>query len=307
MKTRFFFFLFLVNSLVFCQKVRVEADTTGIRIGEQFMFQIAVEDTSHVILPKKLENLRSLEVVEQFANDTIKSTLVKKYLITGFDSGAFYIPSQQIFIRNRAYFTDSILINVATVAVDTTKQGLFPIKAIQTEPYIYDDLQPYFLGAIIIALFIAAVLYYLIKRRKPQATNQKTTESLPPFEEAIKRLLELDKKLLWQNNEIKKYYSELTEIVRSYMERELKIPALEITTHELIETLHGLHASNTITTSQETIERLNQLFQEADLVKFAKSIPLSHEIEQNRRDAEEVLDSLKLVPKTKEKETDALE
>ena len=76
-----------------------------------------VKDTANVIFPEKLENLTSLEIVENIKIDTFKNSLIKKYLMTGFDSGAFYIPSQQIFIKNRAFITDSILINVATIAI----------------------------------------------------------------------------------------------------------------------------------------------------------------------------------------------
>ena len=112
---------------------------------------------------------------------------------------------------------------------------------------------------------------------------------------------------MWQNNEIKKYYSELTEIVRAYIEKELKIPALEITTHELVDILSAFNKSKTIDASKETIKKLNALLQEADLVKFAKSTPLSHEIEEDRRDAEEVLYTLKPIPIIEETKDDELE
>jgi hypothetical protein len=113
--------------------------------------------------------------------------------------------------------------------------------------------------------------------------------------------------LLWQNNEIKKYYSELTEIVRAYIEKELKVPALEITTHELIDILSDFNEAKTIHTSRETIKKLNALLREADLVKFAKSTPLSHEIEEDRRDAEDVLNNLKPTPLIEETRADELE
>ena len=136
---------------------------------------------------------------------------------------------------------------------------------------------------------------------------QETVASGCSFEEAIEKLQELDTKLLWQNNEIKKYYSELTEIVRAYIEKELKIPALEITTHELVDILSVFNKAKTIDASKETIKKLNALLQEADLVKFAKSTPLSHEIEEDRRDAEEVLYTLKPSPITEETKDDELE
>ena len=261
----------------------------------------------NVIFPEKLENLTSLEIVENIKIDTFKNSLIKKYLMTGFDSGAFYIPSQQIFIKNRAFLTDSILINVATVAIDTTKQKMFPIKAIQNEPLVYDDFKPYVVWLLLALLLIGAVIYYLVTRKKPTITEDEGIAALAPFEEAIEKLQELDTKLLWQNNEIKKYYSELTEIVRAYIEKELKIPALEITTHELVDILSAFNKAKTIDASKETIKKLNALLQEADLVKFAKSTPLSHEIEGDRRDAEEVLYTLKPTPITEETKDDELE
>ena len=307
MKLKILFFLFLISTATFSQKVSVASDTTNIRIGEQFLFQILVKDTANVIFPEKLENLTSLEIVENIKIDTFKNSLIKKYLMTGFDSGAFYIPSQQIFIKNRAFLTDSILINVATIAIDTTKQKMFPIKAIQSEPLVYDDFKPYIIWLLLALLLIGAVIYYLVTRKKPTITEEEGIAVLAPFEEAIEKLQELDTKLLWQNNEIKKYYSELTEIVRAYIEKELKIPALEITTHELVAILSDFNKAKTIDASKETIKKLNALLQEADLVKFAKSTPLSHEIEEDRRDAEEVLNNLNPTPIIEETKDDELE
>ena len=213
--------------------------------------------------------------------------------MTGFDSGAFYIPSQQIFIKNRAYITDSILINVATIAIDTTKQKLFPIKAIQSEPLVYDDFKPYIIWVILILILIAVFVYYFVFRKKPIVDQEEPIVQIPPYDEAIEKLKKLDNKLLWQNNQIKKYYSELTEIIRDFIEKELKIPALEITTQELIEALSNIDKSETFQIDKETTRKLNSLLSEADLVKFAKSTPLSHEIEDDRKDAENILNDLK--------------
>jgi len=63
--------------------------------------------------------------------------LIQKYIITGFDSGAYYIPQQQIYVKNQAYLTDSLLVNVATVAIDTTKIKKFPIKTIKASESSY--------------------------------------------------------------------------------------------------------------------------------------------------------------------------
>tara|TARA_R110001606_G_scaffold3415_7_gene14860 strand:- start:8499 stop:9434 length:936 start_codon:yes stop_codon:yes gene_type:complete len=299
MKQKIFYILLLFSIVSFAQQkpvVKAEIDTTNIRIGEQFEFKITVNDTKNVIIPK-LENLTGLEIIENKKIDTLKNQLIKKYILTSFDSGAYYIPQQQIFIRQKLFLTDSLLIKVATVAIDTTKQKMFPIKAIQSEPYQFDDFKLYVWYALIVLLLIGLLLYFVLRKKK-EVKEEIIVPALPPYEEAIQKLHELDEKLLWQNNQIKEYYSELTEIVRGFIERELKVPALESTTDELIDVLTDFNDSKAIYTTKETIKKLRDLLREADLVKFAKSKPMSEQIEANRKEAEDVVTELK--PEVKE-------
>lgn len=290
------YILLFISTIGFSQSdiVKAETDTTNIRIGEQFIYKISVDGTKNVIIPK-LE-LKNLEVVDSLKTDTIKDKIIKKYVLTGFDSGAFYIPQQQIFVRNQAHLTDSLLINVATIAVDTTKIKKYAIKGIKSEPYQFNDFRSYIYWIIGALILIGLLLYFFVFKKKKQEEIKEIIPILSPFEEAIQRLNTLDRKLLWQNNKIKQYYSELTGIVRHYIERELKIPALENTTDELIETLTDLNEVKSIQTDTETIKKLKELLQEADLVKFAKSKPLSNEIELDRKDAENIINNLKPKP-----------
>ncbi|MDG1040176.1 MAG: LPXTG cell wall anchor domain-containing protein [Polaribacter sp.] len=299
MKKQITYILLLFSIASFAQQkpvVKAEIDTTNIRIGEQFEFKITVNDTANVIIPE-LENIYGIEIIENKKIDTLKNQLIKKYILTSFDSGAYYIPQQQIFIRQRLHLTDSLLISVATIAIDTTKQKMFPIKSIQDEPMQFDDYKPY-IWYVLIAIILIGLLLYFILRKKKEKIEEIIVPTLPPFEEAIQKLQQLDEKLLWQNNQIKEYYSELTEIVRGFIERELKVPALESTTDELIDILTDFNDLKAISTTKETIKKLRDLLREADLVKFAKSRPMSEQIEANRKDAEEVVTELK--PEAKE-------
>ncbi|RCS25971.1 hypothetical protein DUT90_09325 [Polaribacter sp. WD7] len=304
MKKQLFYILLLISTVSYAQQtpvVKAEIDTTNIRIGEQFNLKISVEEIQNVIIPKL--QLNGLEVVDSTKIDTVKNTLIKKYILTGFDSGAYYIPQQQIFVKNQAYLTDSLLVNVATVAIDTTKVKKFPIKSIKSEPYTFDDFKVY-IYIILAALAIIGfwIYWFVIRKRKEEEEETPTYKALPPYDEAIYRLNELDEKQLWQNNQIKEYYSELTEIVRGYIERELSVPALEKTTDEILDMLKDFKKSDTILTSQETIDKLNSLLREADLVKFAKSKPLAPEIEEDRKDAEYIVANLKPKPIVEEKD-----
>ena len=305
MKKQLVYILLFITTICFAQKpmVNAEIDTTNIRIGEQFQLKISVADTQNVIIPKI--ELKGLEIIDSTRIDTIKNSLIRRYILTGFDSGAFYIPQQQIFVKNQAFFTDSLLVNVATIAIDTTKVKKFPIKSIKKEPYTFDDFRIYVYLFLVILAIIGFWIYWFVIRKRKETEEVPTYRTLPPYEEAILRLTELDEKLLWQNNKIKEYYSELTEIVRGYIERELKVPALEKTTDEVLEMIKDFKSADTIETSKETVNRLKELLREADLVKFAKSRPLAIEIEEDRKDAEYIIGNLK--PKPIIEENDELE
>ena len=292
----------LISAVAFTQDpiVKAQIETSNIRIGEQFNLKITVKDVDNVILPKL--QLKGLEVIDSAKIDTINYTLIQKYVLTGFDSGAFYIPQQQIFIRNQAYLTDSLLVNVATVPIDTTVVKKYPIKSIKKEPLVFDDYKLYIYLLIAALLIIGFWIYWFVIRKRKIEEEEPTYVAMAPYDEAMFKLNELDEKLLWQNNKVKEYYSELTDIIRGYIERELKVPALEKTSDEIIETLNDFYEANTINTTKENIKKLKELFKEADLVKFAKSKPLALEIEEDRKDAEEVVHNLKPKPISKDEE-----
>ena len=292
----------LISAVAFSQDpiVKAQIETSNIRIGEQFNYRITVKDVENVILPKL--QLKGLEVIDSAKVDTLNYMLVQKYVLTGFDSGAFYIPQQQVFVRNQAYLTDSLLVNVATVAVDTTVVKKYPIKAIKKEPLVFDDYKMYIYLLIAALLIIGFWIYWFVIRKRKIEEEEPTYVAMAPYDEAMYKLNELDEKLLWQNNKIKEYYSELTDIIRGYIERELKVPALEKTSDEIIETLNDFLEADTINTTKENIKKLKELFKEADLVKFAKSKPMAVEIEEDRKDAEEVVHNLKPKPISKDEE-----
>ncbi len=284
----------LVGFIGFSQNqpnVYIKADTTKIRIGETINYEIVVDNANTGVnfIDIQLDSFARVEVIESFNIDTLKNRLIKKYALTSFDSGRYVIPRQRVFIWSQEYLTDSLTIDVNTVAVDTTKQQMFEIKAIQNEPYTFDDFKSY-LWWILLALLVVGLILYLIFRKKE--TPEEMEAKIPPYQLAQKRLNELDEKQLWQKNRIKEYYVELTVILRNYIEREMKIPALESTSDELLETISDFNTSSSLNIPKETISKLQKLLKESDLVKFAKYKPLSNEIELHRNDTNTIIDSI---------------
>ena len=275
-------------------QVTVQTDTTKIRIGEQIQLKYIVDKQDGVVFPNKLalDSLQKMEMVKQFNVDTIKNKLIKKYALTSFDSGQYELPKQLINIKGKKYYTKPIIFDVSTVVVDTTKQKLFPIKAIQHQDLtIKDYAKNFWYLWLILPILIFAIWWFFI-RKKP--TEEERIAKIPPFEMAVHQLEELDKKLLWQNNKTKQYYSELTDILRTYVEKEFKIPAMESTTSELVNALKKFKNESGIDISNKTIIKLKDLLKEADLVKFAKSKPYAEEIQMHRKYADTILEGLKI-------------
>ena len=175
---------------------------------------------------------------------------------------------------------------VANVTVDTLKQKMYDIKDIVPVNEGIGDWWKYLLFILLISA-IAAGIYWYIKKHQ----NQKIEEEIykTPIEKATNLLNNLEKKELWQHGEVKAYYSELTDIVRNYIEEAIEIPAMESTTSELIEGLKTASKKKKMKLSQETIENLFVVLKQADLVKFAKSKPLDFEITEDRKKIERTI------------------
>ncbi len=299
MKKRIVYILFLIGFISFAQEnpVSTVIDTAAIRIGEQIQYKISVKRNGTVVFPKfQSDSLGKVELVESWPVDTLKDTYEKKYVLTSFDSGRFTIPKQQVLINNKAFFTDSLMVSVATVKVDTLKQQLFPIKAIKSEPKTFDDYKPMLWWILLILAIIATALYFIFRKKEKKEVP---IIVVAPIQEALQRLKELDEKQLLQQNKIKTYYTELTDIVRTYIEKDIYIPALESTTNELIDTINDFNESSKLGISKETIQQLKEVLESADMVKFAKSKPIVEEIKAHRNLSERILQNLKPAKDTK--------
>src|SRR5690554_5419225 len=99
-------------------QVTSSIDTTAIRIGEEIIYEIAVatDSTENVTFPEQ-QTFLPLEVIEFYPTDTLskdtKTTLIKKYGLTQFDSGQYVIPRQRVLINDKPFLTDSVLVEVA--------------------------------------------------------------------------------------------------------------------------------------------------------------------------------------------------
>jgi flagellar basal body-associated protein FliL len=310
MKFKLYILFLLVSTTIFSQKVvDTKIDVTKNKIGAQFNLTLTanVDTLSKVTFPRA-KNFGQMEVIRDFVIDTIQKggryELVKKYGLAQFDSGKFYIPSLKVTINKKEFQTDSLLVEVSNVEVDTLKQKMFDIKPIAEA----ESSSAWIWKLLLILLLIAGIgtfIYWFIKKRQRKSIEAEVYKT--PIEKATNLLNILEKKELWQKGEIKSYYSELTDIARNFIEEAIEIPAMESTTSELIEGLKKASLKKKIALSEETLENLERVLKQADLVKFAKSKPLDFEITEDRKKIEKVIITLdKSIPNEVENEEEEL-
>ena len=273
--------------------IHSKADTTNIKIGEQIKFTVTVEvdSTAKVFFPEG-QTFSPLETVEAFKTDTTRKkdriTLQKIYALTQFDSGSYVLPAQRIEINGDGFFTDSLQVDVATVAVDTVNQKMYDIKPLISVQKSNSDLWKILLVVLLIIAIAGGLIYWFIIRKKPLTEDEKVA-LLPPYDRALLELKRLENSKYLIEDKYKAYYSELTAIVRSYLEEEVHISALESTTGELINKLEMLQDAGELKLQDNTIKQFESILQTADLVKFARSKPPTKVAEQDRKAIEEIV------------------
>jgi len=286
-------------------ELKAAVDTTSIRIGEQlnYTLQIKADSTAQVLFPEQ-PIFAPFELLEESPIDTLRAQshylYTKQYALIQFDSGNYFLPQQQVLVDGFSKIADLIPIRVNPVVVDTTKQNLFDIKPLTEVEKNYDALISRILWGLVIGLVCIGIMYtYLFQKRKKELRAQE----LPPFERAIEELKALESENLSEQEEFKRYYSRLTDVVRRYLEEEAKIDAMESTSEELLAKLELRKDAGSLDLDRQTLMSLKAVLQNADLVKFAKSMPEKYTANEDRKAVEHVvIETKEALPEPTEEE-----
>jgi hypothetical protein len=215
----------------------------------------------------------TIDTVIQGKNQFIE--LNQHFLITAFDSGFYAIPPVLFAYKmpgDTSIFhieTDPILLSVYTVDVDTT-MAIKPIKAPLKVPITFMEILPYLIIYVLLGILIPGWYYFRKRKKTPEGIIIRKPK-VPPHITALESLKRLKREKLWQSGKIKEYHSLLTEIVRIYIEDRFHIPAIEMTTPEILDGISKLSLRD------ELVIELSNILELADLVKFAKAQPLPDE------------------------------
>ena len=283
MRIRILIILFLLTATYLLNaqvSATAKTDKGQYLIGDYIRVQLNVTADSTYILNWPAENdITSFDLITSKPIDTtrINNTyhLSQELVYSIYDSGMYYLPQIRIPYKKlrdtTTYFafSDSVLFTVQTIQVHTTS-NIKPIKEV-IEVKVINYTWIFIVCGLLLLIGIAVVIYFVFYKNKIQIAIKEKVITISYYDKTIQLLKELEAKKLWQKDDLKEYYSELTEIIRAYMEKRFGINALESTSDEILTQL------NNVDTSAEQIEHIRFILELADLAKFAKSRPLQNE------------------------------
>lgn len=282
----------------FAQDPDARIDRNEILIGQQAVITLSCrinkENPEKIIFPTIADTLTAkVEVVKKTHIDTLKTgenvketRLEQKLYITSFDTGYYAIRPFQFKVNGEVRETQAFLLTVQTVEIDTTgfirdEKGIYTVDVT-----LLDYLNAYwkYPAAGLALVAILALVWFLVRRyrNKPRPEPEPVEEKdLRPADViALEALHRIAAEEIFKRGKIKEYHTEITGVLRDYLQAVFGIPAHELTTRQIMDQLRYSGISD------GSIRQLRTILLRADMVKFAKEIPSDPENVLALRDAE---------------------
>ena len=289
--------ILLLSLNAFAQNISVKASTdkTDYQVGDYIYYTIQVDHDKaiNVYPPDIKDSLSSLTLIkkenppEEEKNGKVTTTY--KYILSGYDSARVTIPTVSVLYKSpgdtamKFAATNTITVLIKTLKVDPKAE----IKDVKAPIKISLDWRWIALW-VLIGLIIIGLIYYFYRRYQKKKLKKQPAKKviiLPPYTIALNALRGLEEQKLWQKGQIKEYHSIITEIIRKYFEERFNMPALELPTSEAVELLKQRQGTELI------LDTTYNFLSNADLVKFAKFVPLEAVNEEMMKQAYEIVNN----------------
>jgi hypothetical protein len=280
---------------------RATVEPAEIMIGDQAIITLEViaPKGRTILLPEYQPSdslITGIEVLSTLSRDTAIAdevmTLKQQYLITSFDSTLYHIPYMQVVDGADTIRTNELGLKVSspvlhesvlaylerlntnqTDSIDFAQLALSDIKDNLTPPFVWQDYLSYLWIALLVLLLLAIIGAGLLlaMRKKKKGYFFKPQVVLPPHVIAIQELDKIKSEKIWQRGLEKEFYTDITDVLRKYIEQRFYVNAFECTSDEIIDTV------KIYVEAESSVDGLTQILKLADLVKFAKYKPLPNE------------------------------
>lgn len=248
-----------------------------------------------------VEILPGVEVNYSSAVDTTdlgngRLQLRRTLLVQPWDSGEVVIPGIQLVAGTDTFSSNALALKVLTANIDTmtTIHSWMP-AATQSRHFwdwvpdwLYNWWWAILLGVLAVGGGVAA--YVIWRKGGLGKIMAKEEVPVPPYEKAIEQLNRLHDRQLCEKGREKEYYTELTEILRQYLDGRFGINAMEMTTPQIKRAVYAT------VPEKSASAMMNDILEMADYVKFARLRPLPEDNARAFRQAMDFVENTKPEP-----------
>lgn len=303
-----FLFFALVNVTLAGEiSVRTSIEPSEILIGEQASLKIELtqDKDDKVSWPQFSDTIATnVSIIEKLATDTIslpdnRISITSEYLVSSYDSGFYYIPEFVFETTSQKVTSNPVGLTVNTVQVNEQTDDIHAEKDIMSAPFSWIELAQWSGIGLAIILIIAIIVLLLMRfvfKKKVTIIPEEPEVILPAHVVALEKLEQIKTEKIWQQGQIKQFYTQLTDVIREYLSRAYSINAMEMTTDEIV----ALVKKNKDLDEIRIV--LKEMLELSDLVKFAKFIPLENENEKAVLDAFMIVEKTTKEPEVEEKQ-----
>ena len=214
-----------------------------------------------------------------------------RFSLTSFRLGEHIVSTNAITCRigENSFSTNfpPVVLNVESALETNTSSKIADLKPTHKLPGRFPRWIWIVLGTAAIAFLVGLISSKLWKHRE---TILPGPPPIPPHTTALQALELLKGKELLEKDEYKPFYTELSLILRTYLEGRFNLNAPDETTEEIVE---ALSTSAELNGTQRNI--LQDFMRQADMVKFAKGHPDRSTMEAAFNTTKEFVEETKLV------------
>jgi len=206
------------------------------------------------------------------------------YVLVPWDEGIYQLAAQKVNINDADVTLPGTELK-ARLVIQKEGGKIYDIEETYTdlpeEPSVLVSILKKWGWAVLSIIGLLALIFWFFRRKK-ETPNEEILLTLK--QKALQLILQLEQKRLWEKNELKEHYSELSFILRHYLSERFGINLLENTTIEaqLILKHYGL--------SEKLLSEIGIILSGSDMVKFAKSAPEEKLIRANLDDCRSIVE-----------------
>ena len=279
--------------------VSAEVDSMMMWVGQQtgLHLEVTCDAGQDIEFPVYRDTIvKGLEIIPpvitdtQYVNNGQRMTVKRSYTVTCFDSTLIFIPSIPVKVDGNGYESNRIALAFMTYDIPEGQETqIFGPKENMKAPVRFSEVSGLLLYALLAAITIALAIYLFIRYRdeKPVIRKIRIEPKVPAHIRAISEIEDLRKTGGPHNEDAKSYYTQLTDILREYINDRFGFNATEMTSYEILVKLEESQ-------DKDSLNELRDLLTTSDMVKFAKFKPMLNENDRNLVNALEFVNGTKV-------------